>query len=377
MKQNNWLRLVAIAALGATIACGAAQTPTSPASASIGSGDAGASGETLKVGAPTPTSPIGGVQLTTSTIVLNFGAATGSYATISGLSYQIELKNPAGTVIANPTITTTSYTVTATTTFDTVYSWRVRATYQGAVGPWSSTVTFKTQVAAFISGNTLYDPLTTGLTVGTRNGSTTFIAGQGLRLNDRDATNRYNLPTTLDSGEFSMMILGADEGAVGSDKSKVFSMQEGSDDITTNDYRMTAELRGADYGGGPGAVTCRIITGNNDDTSQIHDCTRLVLAFNSSRWYFWSFTWNGNSARLKVQLDNEAGATIYSQGVGFNHAYRPTPHTLWLGAPVGRAGNQDATISGGPIYKNVYAGPTARPSFPALLERFLLPGGGN
>ena len=56
----------------------------------------------------------------------------------------------------------------------------------------------------------------------------------------------YRLPQTLEAGEFSMMILGADEGTEG-DKSKVFAMQEGPDegDITDDDYRMTAELRGA------------------------------------------------------------------------------------------------------------------------------------
>jgi hypothetical protein len=160
---------------------------------------------------------------------------------------------------------------------------------------------------------------------------------------------------------------------VGSDKSKVFSMMEGTGDITTNDYRMTAELRGALYTT-PGAVTFRIITGEADDEEQIHDATRVPLAFNSSRWYFWSFTWDSGSARLTVRTDNETGGIVYSQGVGFSHVYRPNPHTLFLGAPVGRAGNQDATISGGPIYKNVFAGPSARPSFPALLERFL---GGN
>lgn len=372
MKMNNWALLAGVAVLGTTIACGTTPTPTSPASTSLSSADAGASGETLKIAAPTLTSPIGGIQLQTSTVVLTFGAVNGSFATFTP-SYELELRNAAGTVVANPTITTTSYTVTASLTLDSTHTWRARAVYQGKVGPWSTTATFKTQVAAFISGNTLYDPLSTGITVGTRGGSTTFVAGQGLRLNNQDATLRYNLPTTLQAGQYSMLVLGADEGAVGSDKSKVFSMQEGSDDITTNDYRMTAELRGANYSS-PGSVTCRIINGENTNEEDIHDCTRLQLSFDSSRWYFWSFTWDNTSARLIVRRDNEAGQIVYSQGVGLNHPYRPVPHTLWLGAPVGRAGNQDATIGGGPIYKNVYAGPSARPSFPAILERFF---GGN
>lgn len=372
MKMNHWALLAGVAVLGTTIACGATTTPTSPASTSVNSADAGASGETLKIGAPTPTSPIGGLQLQTTTVVLNFTAPTGTFATFTP-SYELELKNAAGTVVANPTITTTSYTVTASLTLDSNHTWRVRAVYQGKVGPWSTTATFKTQVAAFISGNTLYDPLAAGITVGSRVGSTTFVAGQGLRLNNSDAHVRYNMPTALTSGQFSMMILGADEGAPNSDKSKVFSMQEGSGDITSNDYRMTAELRGASYVPA-GAVTCRIIDGDATNEHNIHDCTRIPLVFDSSRWYFWSFTWGNGSARLTVQRDNEAGATLYSQGVGLVRTYNPQPHVLYLGAPVGRAGNQDATINGGPIYKNVFAGPTARPTFPSLLERFL---GGN
>jgi hypothetical protein len=373
MKLKNWSLLVGIAVLVTSVACGSTKTPTSPASTTLASGAAGPSGETLKIAAPTPTSPIGGIQLTTSTVVLTFSGVTGTYASFTP-SYEIEFKNPAGTVIANPTITGTSYTVTASLVFDTAYTWRVRATYQGAVGPWSSLATFKTQVAAFISGNTLYDPLTTGLTVGTRNGSTTFIAGEGLRLDNQESFVQYNLPTTLQAGQYSMMIKGADEGGAG-DKSKVFAMQEGTGTITDNDYRMTAELRGSSYPT-PGAVTFRIITGDAGQEDQIHDGTRIVLNFSSSRWYFWSFTWDESSARLIVRQDSETGTILYSQGVGFNHAYRPTPHTLYLGAPTSRAGIQDATIGGGPVYKNVFAGPTARPAFPALLER-ILGGGGH
>lgn len=374
MKLKNWPLLVGIAVLGTSVACGSTKTPTSPASTTLASGDAGPSGETLKIGAPTPTSPIGGIQLTTSTVVLTFTGVTGTYASFTP-SYEIEFKNPAGTVIANPTITGTSYTVTATLVFDTTYTWRVRATYQGAVGPWSTTANFKTQVAAFISGNTLYDPLTTGLTVGSRNGSTTFIAGEGLRLDTQESFVRYNLPTTLEAGQFSMLIKGADEGGAG-DKSKVFAMQEGTGVITDDDYRMTAELRGRSYST-PGAVTFRIITGEASDEGFIHDGTRVQINFSSARWYFWSFTWQTGSARLVLREDSETGRVLYDQTIGTgSHPYRPSPHTLYLGAPPSRAGIQDATIGGGPVYKNVFAGPTARPAFPAVLER-ILGGGGN
>ena len=68
---------------------------------------------------------------------------------------------------------------------------------------------------------------------------------QGAKLIDHSSFIRYRLPVNLQQGEFSMMIQGADEGSEG-DKSKVFAMQEGPDegDITDDDYRFTAELRG-------------------------------------------------------------------------------------------------------------------------------------
>jgi hypothetical protein len=172
----------------------------------------------------------------------------------------------------------------------------------------------------------------------------------------------YRLPVTLKAGQFSMMIKGADEGSEG-DKSKVFSMQEGPEenDITTDDYRMTGELRGANYGA-PGSITCRIIYGDG----QSRDCVRIQKNFDSTRWYFWSFSWQTGSARLTVRLDSETGSVLYDNQIATgSREYRPEQHFLYLGVPAGRAGLIDATLPGG-IYKNVYVGAAPRPAFPAV-----------
>ncbi len=68
----------------------------------------------------------------------------------------------------------------------------------------------------------------------------------GIRLLDHGSFVTYPLAHSLQEGEFSMMILNADEGNPG-DKSKIFSMQEGPDvnDITTDDYRPTTSCAGA------------------------------------------------------------------------------------------------------------------------------------
>ncbi|MCA1652568.1 MAG: hypothetical protein LC753_20650, partial [Acidobacteria bacterium] len=107
-------------------------------------------------------------------------------------------------------------------------------------------------------------------------------------------------------------------------------------------------------------VTFRIIPGDGNP----RDGHRVQLNFSSSRWYFWRFSWQTGSARLEVREDGPSGRAIYDTTIGTgSHPYRPDPHYLYLGAPVGRAGLIDATLPGG-IYKNVWASPNPRPNFP-------------
>jgi hypothetical protein len=96
------------------------------------------------------------------------------------------------------------------------------------------------------------------------------------------------------------------------------------------------------------------------------DCDpRKQLNFNSQRWYFWKVAWNvGGSFTMEVRGDGPNGPVLASWARSLSgRTYRPTPHYLYLGAPIGRAGPLDATLPGG-IYKNVYAGPGPRPAFP-------------
>jgi hypothetical protein len=65
-----------------------------------------------------------------------------------------------------------------------------------------------------------------------------------------------------------------------------------------------------------------------------------------------------------VRVDGPTGGVIYSSSIGTgSHPYRPDPHYLYLGVPMGRAGALDATLPGG-IYKNVWASSRSRPKFP-------------
>lgn len=361
------LLCTATSMLAVALACGkSAPAPTSPSATTQPEAGAAADGSTLKSTTPTIVSPAGGAQVT-DPLTLTSSKATGKFVDLA-LSYQFQVRS-GSTVVYDSGATggvgsgnNVSHTLPSSAALnpDTDYTWRVRAAYQGAVGSWSADGSFKSPVGAFIRGNEVRDPLTIGRTVGILQGATQFIPGEGLKLLANDSTVKYELPTTLTSGQFSMLIKGADEGSPG-DKSKVFSMQQGNDsDITTNSYRFTAELRGRNYSA-PGSVTCRVIAG--DGVSR--DCVRIVKNFTSTRWYFWKFSWNeGTNFTMEVREDSETGRIIYTDTRGLSgRIYRPNPHMLYLGAPVGRAGPIDATLPGG-IYKNVYVGPNARPTFP-------------
>jgi hypothetical protein len=352
-------------AIGLAAACGQrANTPVSPSTGAATDSGAAADGSTLKASAPAIVSPSGGGQVT-DPLVLTASKSTGKFSDISP-SYQFQVRS-GGTVVYDSGViggvgagNNVTHTVPSSALNpDTDYTWRARAAYNGAMGPWSADGAFKSPVGAFIRGNEVRDPLTIGRTVGEIRGGTQWTP-DGLKLLGHESHVLYRLPQTLEAGEVSMMIKGADEGSEGQ-KSKVFSMQEGPDenDITTDDYRMTAELRGADYPD-PGAVTCRIIAG--DGVSR--DCPRIQKSFDSSRWYFWRFSYRTGSARLEVHLDNENGPTIYDATIGTgSHPYRPNPQYVYLGTPTARGGFLDATLPGG-TYKNVYVGPGPRPAFP-------------
>jgi hypothetical protein len=364
MQYKTLVVCASAAALAAALACSKnPETPVAPSATEPGVADAGPDGSTLKASAPTPQSPVNGQQ--PDTLVLTAGKSTPSYGSQTPLSYEFEIRNSGNTTVCSSGVvgggsgSSVTYTPTCTLEFDQPYTWRVRAAVNNGRGPWSANASFRSPAGGYIRDNEVFDPLTNGRTAGNIFGPATF-SPDGITLLDFSSHVTYRLPINLQAGELSMMILGADEGKPG-DKSKVFSMQEGFDegDITDDDYRFTAELRGRQYGA-PGSVTYRIIAG--DGVSR--DGHRIQLNFNNSRWYFWRFTWQTGSARLEVKEDSPAGRTIYDVGIGTGgHPYRPDPHLIHLGSPIGRACVCDATMPGITI-KNVWASSRPRPAFP-------------
>ena len=354
--------------LALAVACSKnSESPVSPTAAQPGTSEAGPNGETLKASAPSPQSPVNNAQ--PDTLVLTAGKSTGTFNQdlAASYSYEFQILNAANTVICSTTVaggsgSTVSWTPTSCNMeLDAPHTWRLRAAFQGAAGPWSSAASFRSPVGGYIRGNELFDPLYNGRTVGAAIGAS-FVANQGLRLNGHDSRVVYELPQTLEAGEFSVMVTGFSEDSPG-DKTKILSMQEGGGDITTNDYRFTFEKRGILYPD-PGAVTFRMIVGDGDDHDAINDGGRFQVGFTDEMWYFWKVTWSPGFVSGEVRENGPNGRMIYFQSRSTNgHPYRPVPHVVYLGAPVGRAGPQDASIPGA-IYKNVWISARPRPAFP-------------
>ncbi len=140
-------------------------------------------------------------------------------------------------------------------------------------------------------------------------------------------------------------------------------MQEGEDnesDITDDDYRFTAELRGRNYGA-PGSVTYRIIAGDGDSRDGDGGSSSN---FDSSRWYFWRFTWQNRIApawKCGRTVRTAEPSTTRRSATGATLSSRP--HFIHLGAPIGRGGALDATMPGITI-KNVWASSRPAPGVP-------------
>jgi len=269
----------------------------------------------------------------------------------------------SATAVAEGTNGTTSWTPAADLQPTTLFYWRARAVQGSAVSPWSNTGTFRSKLVGFNRAGELYDPLIHGESVGDVIGSTTFIPGRGIQLNTGGSFVRYLLPQTITSGEFSMDVEGLRANAAG-DKAKVFGMQEGQSDFITNRYRVDIQYRGT-TGAPPNAITWRVLYGSADDLNLRYEPDTAkrfasVVLLNPATPYHWKATW-GSEFRLVVREGGASGSTLYDFGLATPRgAYAPNPHYAYLGAPVGRSGNESASIPG-TIYRNVWLANRPRP----------------
>src|SRR5436190_3866166 len=88
----------AVAALGLAVACSnSSQSPAAPSSTAAGSTSAASDGSTLKVPAPSTTSPTGGAQIA-DPVTLTASTVSGKYAPVSP-QYRFQVRS-GSTVVA-------------------------------------------------------------------------------------------------------------------------------------------------------------------------------------------------------------------------------------------------------------------------------------
>ena len=355
---------LSVCTLALAIGCARQSTPTAPSSTSPAKTAAAADGSTLKATAPVPQSPASGLRLTFGTpLTLVVANSTTTFTTGVALTYRFEVYNAAGNrVYASPNVTagsgTTSHTVTATLDGDQTFSWQARAEFEGSFGPWSSRAAFVTAVTepdGYIRGNELYDPLTKGTTVGQTHGRVTFIPGVGIRLDELTSYVSYDMGAPLTAGEFSVLMTNIVPGAAGL-KTKVFSMSQGYDDMTTNARRFTIEKRGTSE---PGAIAWRIIA--NDGAIETVGDERRVVTFQPSNTYFWRATW-ASDFRLTINEGGATGRNVYDFTRGLLGVYDANPLKVFLGSPESRSG-PDSQTAPGIVIRQVWVSGNRRPDF--------------
>ena len=329
--------------------------------------------------APQPLTPADGEQTSTlrPTLTVQNGT-TDQQAGVRTYEFQISDKSDFSTAVtssiagfaavisksgvAEGTDGKTSFTPDQDLQPTTRYYWRARMIQGSVTSDWSATRKFNSKLVGFIRGGELYDPLIHGETLGERVGSTDFVSGKGVRLNDNTSYVKYLLPQTIDSGEFSMEVEGLRADAPGN-KSKVFGMQEGQGDFIVNRYRVDAQYRGSS-GSPPNAITWRAMFGSEDEKLEPETAIRYasVYALVPSRAYLWRGTWSHSGFRLEVLDGGLTGSTLYNQAVLDERVlYSPNPHYAYLGSPTGRSGAESASIPGS-IYRNVWLGNRPRPA---------------
>lgn len=253
----------------------------------------------------------------------------------------------------------TSYTPGTDLQPSTRFYWRARVWQGASASEWSATARFRTKIVGYNRPGELWDPLVGGETIGQRVGSTQFIAGKGIRINDGSSYVRYVLAQTISAGEFSVEVEGLQPNAPG-DKNKVIGMQEGTGDFMSNGYRIDVQYRGVN-GVPPNCLLFRAKFGSDDQKIEPDTATRFasVYMLDPSHTYYFKTSWNNNFA-LQVFDGGIGGSKLYELNLPIDAQYKANPHVAYLGAPLGSFA-ETASIAGA-TYRNVWISSKPRPA---------------
>ena len=140
-------------------------------------------------------------------------------------------------------------------------------------------------------------------------------------------------------------------------KTKVFAMAQGYDDLTTNVRRMTVEKRGDP----DGTIAWRFIT--DRDQIDTEGAERRGYPFQAALTYYFRATWGYNFFfRLTINEGGVDSREIYNFGKSYDGFYDPNPHVIYIGSPPTRSGPDNQSIQD-MVIRQLWVSSRPRPSY--------------
>ncbi|MGE0705822.1 MAG: hypothetical protein AB7F99_12755 [Vicinamibacterales bacterium] len=321
----------------------AACTNGSPAEPSPPSGSGSAT-----LSAPTPDAPRAGQQLSDENVTLTVSNATVK-GNMANIVYRFEWSESDGFPADSRTgakdgvvqgTGTTSYEIEGGLKPNVTYYWRARAHNDTTVGAWSNTETFVSANIGFVMGQTIYDPLTNGTTVGNRVGGT-FVPGQGWKADHTHEGIDYSIPTCSScTVQFDVTNFGKAQGAADFKDLKWISMGDGSTfdnffAFRDHPWKMHLEQRSDGDGTGMKIVWRNGGSGEDDNPGDHVFRNDSTVNWMSNEVYRFTLRWTPGSYSVSVGIV-EADGEVSNNQVWFQdsfapHPYAPPNHLISLG----------------------------------------------
>jgi hypothetical protein len=321
-------------------------------------------GPSASLASPAADSPVGDAYVPSLRPTLTVRNATTSGSGARTYEFQVSERSDFSVVlVSKPDVPegsggSTSFTPSTDLPLSSKLHWRARTWQRSSASLWSSTATFRTRLSTgYNRAGELFDPLTEGDTIGTRAGSTTFMGNRGLRVDNANSWVRYELPSTLTSGEISVEVEGLKQNGSGS-KGRIFSMMDGGSSLYFSRFLFNVQYRGLN-GNPDNAISYKVVMGDSGLQYEPDKAARTagIRSLDPETTYLWTATW-GSTFRLTVREGGAGGPVIYERSEPTSGTYNPSPHVVYLGA------NDAAYETGsyaGAIYRNFWVGSGPRP----------------
>ncbi len=304
----------------------------------------------ITIGAPTLASPASGSDANEEQPTLVVGNAMVSDGSIPSYAFQIATDPAFNEIVAQAdgiaqgTGGQTSWMV-STALGPGQHFWRARAGASGIDGPYSQ-VAELTVIVAFKSneprgGVLVYDPLTTGSTVGEIRGGE--FTDQGWKVVAQSNYIAYDLPT-IESGFFEVDITNLKSANEHGDARHLFHMwdPQTSSDLTRNPYRVTIQKHSRRSTGTKRFLRMRWISGG-----QQYDVSNSFIGWEPGTVYHFRLEWGQEGDGLAARLLMNDREMFF---LNYRRPYRPLRHRLELGAASRAESPEEA------IYSNVRIG---------------------